>query len=999
MKAILISLLLGLYGAVTVLNANVANDSRIAAVSEYVELKGLEILCVKRSWPNKPKGLQDKNVLSQLGFPSNHVSTSSVQRNWHNNEIGIFNLDTGAYRRLYKPKDKRFVGQLNLHWNADKFLFTQSTETNWEVYEMNIDGSGLRKVSMTPSDVDAYEPCYLPDGRIIIGSNAGKQCVPCWHGTDQKEIENLFVMNSDGSGMRRLNFDQDHDNNPAVRHNGQVIYSRWDYTGMDRTWNRPLMAMNPDGTNQRSIYGSNSYFPNGLYGMKELPGKTGQFLCVFGGYHGSYKSGRLAIFDLNRGTQEDEGLVMQISGTGEDIPIDYIDRYTLPYWPEFVTPTPITDSVFLTSAWQSAKERKIGIYLADVQDNVIPLFEENGMALLEPIPIIERPIPPAIPDRVDLEKTDATVYIQDIYAGPGLKGVPRGTVKNLRVIAYDFGYPGMAGQDKIGLMGPWDAMRIVGTTPVEADGSAIFKVPANLAIALQPLDEEGKAVQLMRTWMTAMPGEVLSCVGCHESSSEVPLPRRTIASTKAPADLTPWYGPHRGFDFAREVQPVLNRYCVSCHDEDSALDLRAEEFVANYEGRFPSNHDFNRMHPEMKAIHEGRVKYTPAYEALLNYIRRPEVADTVALLDPGEYHADTSELVQILQAGHKGIELDAESWDRIITWIDLNGPCHGTWQDVFNKPIPCEPDKRRLELAEMYGGPALDPNVIPETPEYDEAPVTFKKPKKVAKRAIQPLRLDGQGSRKSIDLGAAGTIELVQIENSVWMATCEITNAQFEAFDEEHSSRFYWKRRMETDPNERGVPLGLPEQPVLRVSWDRAMAFCEWLSEKTGMQVTLPSEEQWESSCLSGSTGDFYFKGDNFSGHENLADQAFASHGVVIPLPRPYFWMSGGVDRVHAEGVDLADQRFDDGIFVTAPVGSYEPNALGLHDMHGNVAEWTLGELKNGEKIVKGGSYLDRPERAGVRARYAYPSWQNVYNVGFRICVVEDHGSGTIASK
>jgi formylglycine-generating enzyme required for sulfatase activity len=202
---------------------------------------------------------------------------------------------------------------------------------------------------------------------------------------------------------------------------------------------------------------------------------------------------------------------------------------------------------------------------------------------------------------------------------------------------------------------------------------------------------------------------------------------------------------------------------------------------------------------------------------------------------------------------------------------------------------------------------------------------------------------------------------------------------------------------METDPNERGVPLYLPEQPVLRVSWDRAMAFCDWLSEKSGLKITLPTEEQWESACLAGSDGDFHFDGEDFSKHENLADNAFVTHGNVIPKPRPFFWMAGGVNRVHIEGADLADKRFDDGVFVTAPVGSYEPNKLGLHDMHGNVAEWTLGELENGEKVVKGGSYIDRPERARVRARYGYPAWQNVYNVGFRICVVEKIGDGSLA--
>ena len=138
---------------------------------------------------------------------------------------------------------------------------------------MNIDGTGLRQVSNEPDDVDCFEPRYLPDGRIIFSSNAALQCIPCWHGVADRYAANLYSMNSDGTGMRRLTFDQDHNTNPYVRHNGQVLYSRWDYTGISRLYNRPLMAMNPDGNNQRAIYGSNSWFPNGLYSVKELPGK------------------------------------------------------------------------------------------------------------------------------------------------------------------------------------------------------------------------------------------------------------------------------------------------------------------------------------------------------------------------------------------------------------------------------------------------------------------------------------------------------------------------------------------------------------------------------------------------------------------------------------------------------------------------------------------------------------------------------------------------------
>ena len=204
-------------------------------------------------------------------------------------------------------------------------------------------------------------------------------------------------MDADGSNMRRLTFDQDHDFHPFVRHNGQVVYSRWDYIGINRIFLRPVMSMNPDGTSQKAIYGSNSWFPNGLYYPKELPGRIGRFLCILAGYHGSFRSGTLAVIDINKGTKEDKGFVCQISGTGKPVEPEYRDTLTGSVWPQFITPTPITDRVFLTSAWKDIKDRSIGIYVADMDDNVTLLHAEEEFAFLEPIPLLKRSQPRLCP--------------------------------------------------------------------------------------------------------------------------------------------------------------------------------------------------------------------------------------------------------------------------------------------------------------------------------------------------------------------------------------------------------------------------------------------------------------------------------------------------------------------------------------------------------------------------------------------------------------------------
>lgn len=964
---------------------------KISTVDEAFQIGNiygdLKILCIKRSWPDwsKRKG---KSLLYDLGFPSNHESHSALERNIYDNEIGIFYAASGKYETLYKPEQHYFVGQINLHWKADKFLFTQTDGTSWKIFEMHTDGSGLRQVSQTPDDVDSFESCYLPDGRIIFASNAPMQCVPCWHGVEKKYVANLYSMNADGSDMRRLCFDQDHNMHPSVRNSGQVIFSRWDYTGINRLFLRPLMAMNPDGTNQKSVYGSNMWFPSGFYHPQELPGQTGKFLGIVAGYHGSWRSGKLAILDINDVDNPNAG-TKQIHGKWAPLKPEIKDGWTSRSWPEFMTPSILNENYFLSSVWEKVKNQKIGIYLADADNNISLLHEEEGYAFLEPIPIVKRKVPPVLPDRVNLAKTEANVYIQDVYEGPGLKNVPRGTVKELRVIAYDFGYVGMAGVDKIGLSGPWDGMRILGTTPIEEDGSAMFKIPANTPIAFHPLDENGNAVQLMRSWVTAMPGETMSCIGCHESPNTVPIPKRSLASLRPPLQLDPWYGPARGFDFEREVQPVLNRYCVSCHNEEKNLDLRAEKYFPEYAGRLPGRWDYQRLHPDLIEKYDNKVSYTPAYEALLPYIRRVNAGDDISILEPGEYHVITSELVQTLKEGHMGIEMDKESWSRITTWIDMNGPCHGTWKDVYNEAIPGKDNQRRWELASLYGGPSENPDVVHSTSHYDETPVVFevqeeKRQKRAKSKAIPKLKY------KTLDLGNGEKIELVNYGAGYWMGTCEISNAQFRTFDAKHSSRYFGKRHSEDSKGDgKGLTLDKDNQPVMRVSWNRAMEFCNWLGAKTGLKVSMPTSAQWEVAALSGSRGDFYFPTNDFSEFENMADLTFATYGYKGKSIHDHFEVALDVDLVLSEGVDLANKQYDDGACVSAPIGSYKPNNFGLFDMHGNAAEWTMSDFGNGEKMLKGGSYLDRPERCAIKVSHGYPAWQNVYNAGFRIVVVD----------
>ncbi|MEA1952564.1 MAG: hypothetical protein U9N87_14380, partial [Planctomycetota bacterium] len=502
-----------------------------------------------------------------LGLPRNWQSNSSLPMKGFNDRIAVLSAlsPEGELSTLFKPKAGRFVGDVDLDFNAGRMLFSMPGDKGrWQVFEIAADGSGLRQLTGEQSDVDSYDACYLPDGKVMFTSTACFVGVPCVYGSSHVAV--LYVMDADGRNIRQLCFDQEHDWCPVVMNNGRVMYSRWEYTDTPHSNTRLLFHMNPDGTEQMEYYGSNSYWPNSVFYARPVPGHATKVAGVVGGHHDNPRMGELVLFDPAKGRRESDGAVQRIPGWGKRVEPIIRDGLTLSSWPKFLHPYPLSEKYFIVSCKPSPSSHW-GIYLVDTFDNMLLLKESADHALFEPIPLRPTPRPPVLPDKVDLARKDAVVYLPDIYAGDGLKGVPRGTVKSMRIFTYHFAYQGMGGLlGVVGMDGPWDIKRVLGTVPVNEDGSAKFKIPANVPVSLQPLDSEGKALQLMRSWMTAMPGEVVQCAGCHEQQNSAPPNVATIALGKPPADIKPWYGPLRGFNYAREVQPVIDKHCIGCHN-------------------------------------------------------------------------------------------------------------------------------------------------------------------------------------------------------------------------------------------------------------------------------------------------------------------------------------------------------------------------------------------------------------------------------------------------
>jgi hypothetical protein len=448
--------------------------------------------------------------------------------------------------------------------------------------------------------------------------------------------------------------------------------------------------------------------------------------------------------------------------------------------------------------------------------------------------------------------------------------------------------------------------RIIGTVPVEEDGSASFKVPANTPIALQPLDVEGKSLQVMRSWLTAMPGETLSCVGCHEGPDEAVSVKPSMASHKPPAEITPWYGPARNFEFAREVQPVLDKYCVGCHDgsKENRPYLKGDKILAPWSSRMPGTDTWNGQ-------------FYQSYLDLQRFLRAPSMESGMKLHKPMEFHADNTTLFRMLHKGHHGVKLDAEAMDRLITWFDLNTPCYGRWS-TMNKGAVAQ-EAKRAELRKKYAGVDEDHEYMPEKEQVEVEflkPAPQSPPKAVNVScgnwpfdAAKAKQMQG-GKTKKIDLGDGTSLELVYIpagrfvmgsadnrdeapasavgiDKGFWMGKFEVTNKQFRRFNPEHDS--YEERRQGLAFGVRGYDVNKPDMPAVRLSWKEAVSFCEWLSKESGLEVSLPTEAQWEWACRAGvATALNYGDPDtDFGKHENLGDQTL-SH--FVGWPYTYDW-------------------------------------------------------------------------------------------------------------
>jgi hypothetical protein len=484
-------------------------------------------------------------------------------------------------------------------------------------------------------------------------------------------MANLFRMEADGANIHQIGKSTLFEGHGALMPDGRILYYRWEYVDRNFGDAQGLWTVYPDGTNHALYWGNNTPSPGAVLDPRIIP-DTGLALCVFGSCH-DRPWGALAIVDRRLGLDLRSPVV-------RTWPAEAIGRVSEGDWstfnfdtfstvsPKYEDPYPLSDQYFLCSRMTGQGEL-MGIYLLDVFDNEILLHIE-APGCYDPMPLGSRPRPPILPARRNFENKEGYFYVADVYRGTHMQGVERGSVKYLRVVeSPEKRYWTPSAWEGQGQEAPamnwhdFNNKRILGTVPVEEDGSAYVAVPSDTFVYFQLLDGNGMMIQSMRSGTIVQSGEKQGCLGCHEDRRSAPAPSQgkiLKAMRRDPSALTGWYGPPRLFSYQAEVQPVFDRHCVRCHDygkeAGKVLNLAPDrDLVFNT----AYNELWRKKH--VHAIGAGPAPIQPAYS----------------------WGSRASTLVDVVRKGHQDVQLDRESLDRIVTWIDINAPYYPHYASAY----------------------------------------------------------------------------------------------------------------------------------------------------------------------------------------------------------------------------------------------------------------------------------------------------------------------------
>ncbi|MBN2139005.1 MAG: hypothetical protein JW720_14450 [Sedimentisphaerales bacterium] len=579
-------------------------------------------------------------------------------------------LPKGNYTTLSLSYDANTIYFAFAERSAEKPGFYSPQRKCFHIYAMDADGSNLRQ--LTRGSDDDFDPYPLPNGSIAFMSTRRGGFIRCNNPWEPLPTYTLHCMDTSGQTIRTLSFHETCEWHPWVLNDGRIAYCRWDYVDRSAANYHGLWISNPDGSNPVSLFGNYTRRINACFQPRAIPGSNR--VAFIAGAHHADVGGALVIVDPSR-------TKLDAAAGGDDF--DSIEVLTpdvcfpeAPGWPKsyFHGHWPLSEDYFyvgfsfdpLPGMGSGVKEdTRTGLYYFDRFGNLELLYSDEDISCMYPIPLAPRPVPPVIPSDLDPALGDEGEFIladvsKSHFALPASRPIRK--LRIFQVLPKTHNHT--VNQPRIGHANAEGARMLLGTVPVEPDGSAYFRLPARKPVYFQAVDENGRAVQSMRSITYLQPGERRSCVGCHEPRRAVPPGRRKLmALQRPPSKIKPGPEGTMPFSYPILVQGVLDRHCVRCHDGSSG------------EGK-----------SGLVLTGENAGTFSRSYETLRPYVRWYEWGGssiTQEVTRPGRIGTDESRLMKVLaDETHKPhVNLPEEDLERLYVWLDGNVPFYGTYGD------------------------------------------------------------------------------------------------------------------------------------------------------------------------------------------------------------------------------------------------------------------------------------------------------------------------------
>ena len=637
-------------------------------------------------------------MLQRQESNSSHVYTYHQESLAPGGGLWICDLssDKPVMTKIFDSSEGEII-DLNLHYDGQTILFSWKPRMSdfFQLYTIDLSGNNLTQLTFDPSN--NFNGCWTSDGGIVFLSDRKPAFAYCWNTTTPI----LWRCNRDGSGQKRISANYLNDFTPSVLADGRILYSRWEYVDRPAIPIQSLWTMFPDGTQVSGFFGNRVLSPATFMDARGIPGREGQVLCVLTAHNGPCR-GAIGIIETNHGPNAQKGITNITPEVSID-PVDVGDGNNVngPY----LNPFPLDDNYYLVSKRGEIQLRDYSI------KEIYCIVPPAEMGFYNPQPIRTRPMEQLIPSMLtevaenNSEQQWASLYMQDVYVG--LEGyVERGEIKKIAIVqevekpvsinpnlrAFGFQFP------VVSAGATYAPKKIWGYADVEADGSAHFMVPALEPIYFLPLDEEGRAVQRMRTFTHLMPGEKQGCIGCHADRNTISPSNagiRAKALIRAPQQLTePEWGV-TGFCYSSLIQPIWDNNCIQCHGHSNpaaGLELtndKTDFFNISYENLVRKGTSAEEFLEGEKNGRFAESKYTswiPTYNGQEANILR---------ITPGEWGAKASLLANVIRKEHKDgtgkerIKLTDYEKKLIYTWLDLNVPYYPTSSSNYEQNRGC----------------------------------------------------------------------------------------------------------------------------------------------------------------------------------------------------------------------------------------------------------------------------------------------------------------------